>query len=331
MKQRTLIIVAAALLLQLMLLCVAYFVGVLTPAAPESAKLVTPAGNPMQERMLQQNLDQQLAQLNRAAESQQQAMTQALLDAAQPMPDVPRPQVQNAFAAMSALLPVSGSFASAGDVADVGGDAGAALPPAEAVTFMGETLNATRIVLLLDLSASVKTKLERSGSSLEVVRTELLRFLDQLGPNHLFGIVLFTRNQTSFRSELLPATEIVKAEARDWIRLNYRTDGTSGRGWLSGSPNGIEAVLNSAFALHSQINEIFLLSDCDFYRTPSGGGSQRVPWPQIRNHTKHLQEQNRGTARLRVLAFLPPENIIGPLREWVRENGNGSLRIVDGS
>jgi hypothetical protein len=157
------------------------------------------------------------------------------------------------------------------------------------------------------------------------LREEVHRFVDQLGPNHLFGIIQFTRKWDRFREELLPATEAVRADAREWINSSFRTTGTSGRGWTGGQPNGIEAVLQAAFTMDPQIDEIFIVSDADFQRTPPGGGGQDVPWSELRDLTKRLQQQSIGQARLRLLCFYPPEEGLADLRAWTRERWRDRL------
>ena len=77
-----------------------------------------------------------------------------------------------------------------------------------------------------------------------------------------------------------------------------------------------------------QIDEIFIVSDADFQRTPPGGGGQNVPWGQLRELTKILQQESIGETRLRILCFYPPEDALPDLKAWVRENGEGTVRVV---
>lgn len=315
-----------ALGFQLLILGLAVVIGVLDPQPPREGKLKLPPGSAIRAREQQQATENQLAQLNRMQADGMAELMEPMLEATRPELAVARPDLATSVQAMGAMLPIGnlfqGSLAAFSD-----GMQGASLPPPDPVSFLGESLNAKRIVLLLDVSGSVKTKMERAGISIEKLREEVHAFVDQLGPNHLFGIIQFTRKWETFKPELVPATELVRAEARAWIQSSFRTDGTSGRGWQGGTPNGIEAVLTQAFALDPQIDEIFLVADADFQRTPPGGGGQQVPWPQLRAHTRALQEQSMGEARLRVLCFYPPEAALADLKAWVRENGDGTLRV----
>ena len=315
-----------ALVLQAGILLVALLIGVLDPQPPGEAKLKLSPGSPARQREQRKQVQDQLAQLNRLQQGSLERMRDPILDSTLPDVTVPRPDMATSLRAMSAMLPMDNLFAGSAEAFASGGEADA-LPPPDPVTFLGENLIAQRIVLLLDVSASVKTKMERAGVSMDQLRTEVLKFIDQLGPNHLFGIIQFTRNWQPFREQLLPATKRVQQEAREWINSQFRTTGTSGSNWKRETPNGIEGVLSAAFAMDPNLDEIFLVCDGDFQRTPPGGGGQDVPWQQLRELTRRLQQESIGTARLRVLCYFPPEQALPALRAWVQENGRGTLRV----
>jgi hypothetical protein len=324
--RKSLLVGGLALGLQGGILGLAVLIGVLEVQPPQEARLKVPPGSPTRQREQQQTLEKQLARLNRLQKQGMDRLMEPVLDAARPEIPASRPDLAQSMQAMGAMLPVGTFFQNdlAGLTEGIEADI---LPPPDPVSFLGETLNAKRIVLLLDVSASVKSKMERAGVSMEKLRQEVHQFVDQLGPNHLFGIIQFTRNWDTFEMELLPATTAVKERAREWINSSFRTTGTSGRGWTRGSPNGIEGVLSAAFAMDAELDEIFLVSDCDFQRTPPGGGGQDVPWPQLRELTRTLQEESIHDTRLRVLCFYPPEDALPLIRAWVRENGPGTLRV----
>lgn len=321
------VVASLAVGLQGIILLLALLIGVLDPQPPKEARLKLPDGSPAQQRQQRKQLDDQLARLNRIQQGSLERLMDPIMESTLPDVAVPRPELVTSMQAMGAMLPMDNLFAGSMDAFAGGADADA-LPPPEPVTFLGENLTAKRIVLLLDVSASVKSKMERAGVSMDQLRSEVLTFIDQLGPNHLFGIIQFTRNWQAFREQLLPATRRVQQEARDWINSQFRTTGTSGSNWTRGSPNGIEGVLATAFAMDPAIDEVFLVCDGDFQRTPAGGGGQDVPWEQLRQLTRELQQQSMGTARLRVLCYFPPEEALADLRAWVMENGKGTLRIA---
>jgi hypothetical protein len=324
--RKGLLIGGLAIGFQVLILVLAVMIGVLDPQPPQEAKLKLPPGSATRARELQQATENQLAQLNRMQADGLSELMQPMLEAARPDLAVARPDLATSVHAMGAMLPMGNLFqGSLSALTD--GMEGDSLPPPDPVSFLGESLNAKRIVLLLDVSGSVKTKMERAGLSMEKLREEVHTFVNQLGPNHLFGIIQFTRKWQAFKPELVPATEKIRAEARDWINQSFRTDGTSGRNWNGGTPNGIEAVMTQAFSMDPQIDEIFIVADGDFQRTPPGGGGQDVPWPQLRQLTRSLQDQAIGEARLRVLCFYPPEDALADLKAWIRENGDGTLRV----
>lgn len=323
--RKGLLTLMVALALQAALLGLALMIGVMTPERPSEARIRIPEGSQTRQRELRQQVEQDLARLNRMQEASLQQLMQPVLEASRPDLAVDQPPLEHAIQAMGSMLPLEGAFAGATGLVD--STAADALPPPEPVAFLGETLRARRIVLLLDVSASVKSKMERAGLSMEALRSEVLTFIDQLGPNHLFGIIQFTRNWLAFREELVPATGSIRDEARSWMQQSFRTTGTSGRNWTRGSPNGIEGVLAAAFAMDPEIDEIFLLGDGDFQRTPPGGGGQDVPWAELRALTQTFQAASIGETRLRVLCFHPPEDALPDLRAWARENGEGTVRI----
>lgn len=326
-----LLVGGVALGLQGALLAVAIFIGVMEPPAPKEEGMEAPAGSPTLRRESDFAQRQELARLNRLQEQGHAPLREAIAEVALPemAAPLPAPDLAASVQAMGALLPMQTAFG--GPRADLSMELREpVLDPPAPVDFLGEQLRAQRIVLLFDVSGSVKTKMERAGTSMEELRAEVLRFLEQLGPNHLFGMIQFTRNWLPFREELVPATAAMKAEAREWMRRSFRTTGTSGRNWNGGPRNGIEAVMENAFALSPQLDEILLVSDGDFQRTPPGGGGQDVPWAELRGLCRELQQRSIGDARLRLLLFHPPEAALPQLRAWARENGPGSVRVRGG-
>lgn len=324
--RKGLLVGGLALGIQGVILGLAVVIGVLETKPPQEARLKMPASSPTLQRQQQQALADDLARLNRLQQDGLERLMEPVMEAARTEIPVHQPDLAQSIGAMGAMLPV-GSFFEGEISALTDGMEADTLPPPDPVAFLGESLNARRIVLLLDVSASVKTKIERAGLSMEKLRREVHTFVDQLGPNHLFGIIQFTRNWEAFEAGLVPATTAVRKRAREWIDTSFRTNGTSGRGWTRGSPNGIEGVLAAAFAMDPEIDEVFIVSDCDFQRTPPGGGGQDVPWAQLRERTRRLQEESIGDTRLRVLSFYPPEEALPDLRAWIHENGPGTLRV----
>lgn len=316
-----------ALLLQATIIGLAIFIGVMDPPRPKEAKLKLPAGSKSKFKEQQQQVSDRLAKLDRLNKAEIGKLAEPLMQSMEAQIPVPQPDLAKSFKAMGAMLPTDSFFRNDMSALTDGIEVDS-LPPPEPVSFLGESLSAKRIVLLLDVSSSVKSKIERAGLSMEKLSDEVHKFVDQLGPNHLFGIIQFTRNWNSFDKELLPATEKVRQQAREWINSSFRTTGTSGRNWTRGSPNGIEGVLGAAFGMSPEVDDIFIVSDGDFQRTPPGGGGQDVPWAELRQLTRNLQHESISETRLRILCFYPPEEALVDLQAWVSENDRGTLRIV---
>jgi hypothetical protein len=317
----------AAIALQVAIIGLALLVGVLDPAPPRETLLKVPPGSPIVLRERRREANDQIARLNRMKSDSLKRLMDPVIDATRPDLPLQRPDLVQSVLAMGSILPVGDLFQASTEAFGTAMDEDA-LPPPDPVEFLGETLTAKRIVLLLDVSGSVKSKMERAGLSMDQLRREVASFINQLGPNHLFGIIQFTRNWQAFRDQLVPATGEIKQAAHEWMNGSFRTTGTAGSHWTHGSPNGIEGVLAAAFAMDPHLDEVFLLSDADFQRTPPGGGGQDVPWPQLRGLTRSLQDQSISTTRLRVLCFFPPQETLPDLRAWVSENGPGTLRIT---
>jgi hypothetical protein len=325
--RKRLLVVGVAGGLQALILGIALVVGVMETAPVKEATFKASGDTRTEALEARQAMREAVAELDRLQAQGADAVEMALLEAMAPeLPEVGELVPSAAMAGLGSLLPTTGLTGPALGTLEGLGEQGN-LPELAPVAFLGEELNAQRIVLLLDVSGSVKTKMERGGLPMQRLREEVTRFIGQLGPNHLFGIVQFTRKWDPFKEELVPATEVMKAEARAWMQTSFRTSGTSGSNWRGGYPNGIEAVLMEAFRMDPELDEIVLVSDGDFQRTPPGGGGQDVSIAALRNLTRQLQEEMIGQTRLNLLCFYPPPSAVAALRAWARENGEGRFTV----
>ncbi len=189
---------------------------------------------------------------------------------------------------------------------------------ASSVSFLGIEDTATRILLVIDISQSVKTKVERAGLSMETIRDESIRLVEQLNANTLFGMIQHARNFDVFSPYLIPATVENKEQALDYLRNRFVTGGSSS-GWdtLNGR-NGIDAVLEVAFNFEPDV--IMLLSDGDYQRTPSGGGHENVPWSDLERVIDRRQADMAEPARIHVIGFEVPDEHKRPFRSIARRN-----------
>jgi hypothetical protein len=191
-------------------------------------------------------------------------------------------------------------------------------------SFFGIQDNARKVVVAFDISQSVKTKIERSGLSMAAIKEEARRMIDGLNANTLFGFVQHARNYDRFRDFLVPATVENKAAAIQWLETEFVTDGRSKPGWVRGSPNGIEHVLDGIFQLEPDV--VFLLSDGDYYR--GSGGNEKVPTRDIRNRINFWMEQLPEKVRLHFVGFEMKEEDRKNLGGLIRSTG-GQLRVVN--
>jgi len=190
---------------------------------------------------------------------------------------------------------------------------------ASSVSFLGIEDAATRILLVIDISQSVKTKVERAGLSMEAIREESIRLIEQLNANTLFGIIQHARNYDVFSPYLIPATVENKESAFEYLRDRFVTPGVS-RGWdRYEGRNGIDAVLEVAFDFEPDV--ILLLSDGDYQRTPTPGGHQNIPWKDVESVIERRQAQLAEPARIHVVGFEVPSEHVRSFRAIARRNG----------
>jgi hypothetical protein len=302
---------AAAGVLQLLLLLAAVWIGVVRPQrqeAPVFAAGVPPAGI---DNALQREAS--LAAVQRAtggAAALDRLLSQSLL--AEALPGLPVP---------TGAWSTDDTGAADLGTTDWVSAAGTAMAGATRLSLFGLEVDATRVVLAIDISASVKTKVERAGWSMAAVRDEALRQVRALNADTLFGLIQFARRYDLFAPHLLPATAEARVQAETWLQNRMRVDGSSGRGWTGGAPDGIETVLRAAFALDPKPDLLVIVSDGDFQRSRAGGGGEDVPWDDLIRLTTDLQRALDQPCRIDCVVFeLKPEHR-APLQRWLRPYG----------
>lgn len=191
------------------------------------------------------------------------------------------------------------------------------------VSFFGIEDQATRIVIAFDISQSVVTKAKKSGLSMRQLQQEAVKLIDGLNVNTLFGIIQFSRSYDFFEDYLVTGTKANKEGAIAWLNEEFRTDGRSPRSWIRSPVNGIQSVVEAAFAWQPDV--IFIISDGDFQRTNLGGGSQNVPWEELSRGIDQLQEESKKDVRLHFVGFQVKEAHQAELQGLVRKY-NGQYR-----
>lgn len=295
---------ALAFIVQALILISALFVVVLVPEKKEEPDFSAAPTVYLPQRELEHRMA--LAEFQQHAQPpvmRERLATSALLPDSLPelpsLPSLESAQLDAPLLDAHALLGQSGLLGALSDIRT----------EQSSVSFFGVETRAERIVICIDISTTVRNKIERAGYSMERVRKEAELLIEGLNANTLFGIVQHARNYDLFRDYLVAATVDNKAAALEWLRTEFRTDGTSGRNWQRRHPNGIQSVLTAAFELDPAPDLIFLVSDCEYYRTPANGGGQRVPWEEIANDLRRHQEGLARSARLHFFAFhMRPED-----------------------
>lgn len=195
------------------------------------------------------------------------------------------------------------------------------------VTFLGLETEATRLVIAIDISTTVKRKVEQAGLSMDVIRNEAWQNIEKMDGNTMFGLIQFARNYDRFQPHLLPATRRHRDRAEVWLNNHFRIDGRAASGWQREHPNGIESVIAAAFAMDPNLDTLIIVSDGDFYLTPSRGGSQKVSWQSLIETTRRLQSGHSTTCAIHLVGFqVKPEDRL-QIIEWLRPYGGRLIEI----
>ncbi|MCZ6671708.1 MAG: hypothetical protein O7C75_02090 [Verrucomicrobia bacterium] len=169
------------------------------------------------------------------------------------------------------------------------------------VSFFGIEDQATRIVIAFDISQSVVTKAKKSGVSIRQLQQEAVKLIQSLNANTLFGIIQFSRSYDLFEDYLVAGTKANKQAGVTWLENEFRTDGRSARNWIRSPVNGVQSVLEAAFAWQPDV--IFIISDGDFQRSKPAGGSENVPWKELSRDIHRFQEQSEKDVRIHFVGF----------------------------
>ena len=211
---------------------------------------------------------------------------------------------------------------------------------ASSVSFLGIQEEASRFVIILDISTTVKNSVEDAGSSMEAIRDEAVSLIQSLNANTLFGFIQHARNFEPIQDRLIPATVANKKSAIDYLKTQFRTNG-SGSGMpysrslgniapVQGHENGIMTILNFAFLM--QPNVIFLISDGGYFSDGETFENKPVPIDQILDLTRSCQKELPQDARIHAIHFPDPQirtdgRIGGDMRRIATRNGGKYRKI----
>jgi len=166
-------------------------------------------------------------------------------------------------------------------------------------SFMGIKSQGKRILLLFDVSSSVKNKADASGVPLTKIRDETVALINSLPISSRFGLIQFTQNYKVFNKELLPASPQNRDAAKNWLNTEWVDAGTMGGGSVVSNPRGLIGVLDMAVKMQPDV--IFLISDASFqWRTT--GNLENIPWDEVKKIVKGALQGN-GECRLNFIGF----------------------------
>jgi hypothetical protein len=190
------------------------------------------------------------------------------------------------------------------------------------ISFLGVTSTGSRVVLLFDISTTVKNAAERAGLPLESIKTKTTELLESLSINTTFGLAQFARNYAFFDSELLPASDPNRAKAKAWLDEWFATTGSmkpSTPNTVRGSPGFLE-LLKAAYELKPDL--IFIISDGGFYRG-SGSSGAKIPYEDINRTLRDLQEAAAQPVTINFVGVGMNRDDRNNMRRIISQRGNG--------
>ena len=240
-----------------------------------------------------------------AAEEREHRMNMAEFDAAQPkptftdkmssarptefaLPDLPLMPVDAATTVDPSDIVSDQLSALAGAGAGSGTGSGGGGKGGSAVSFLGVPGTGQRVVLIFDVSGTVTSALEKSGVPMTVIKDKIAELLKSLSINTTFGIAQFSRQYAFFKTQLVPASDPNRAEAKAWLDQWFST----GRGLKSNTPNlvrekvGFIGVLKEAFKLNPDL--IYIVGDGSFQRGEQRG--EFIEFDEINSTLRELQK-----------------------------------------
>jgi hypothetical protein len=320
-----------AILVIVLFLIAARFVTVLVTSLREEPVFTAPKTIYLPQRELEHQMAVAEFQNAAAAPTQiPQLTTDSLLATAPALPQVPDVDFtpvenDNLISESDALFGQSGLM----------GALGALSSQASSVSFLGIEEEASRFVIVMDISVTVVNAVTAAGSSMEAIKAEAEELVRSLNANTLFGFIQHSRNFDPFQSTLIPATMANKELALTWLGEEFRTDG-SGAGWarppaVGPYQNGIVPILDYAFRMQPDV--IFLISDGGYFADLDDGTSGPVPLDDVIDLIRDRQADLQSDARIHSIHFPDPRGIndarIGDRMRSIASRNGGKYRKID--
>jgi len=329
-KSRLFSLTQAILVIALILLC-ARFVTVLVTSFREEPAFTAPKTIYLPQRELEHQMAVTEFQNAAATPATIPALTTESLLANMPA----LPQIPNVdFTPVENEAMVSESDALFGE-SGLMGALGALSSQASSVSFLGITEEASRFVIIVDNSLTVVESVTAAGSSMENIRDEAKKLIQNLNANTLFSFIQHSRKYDAFQDNLIPATVSNKELALKWLDTKFRTDGKSGSSWQSGPPmsgdrNGILTILNFAFKMQPDV--IFLISDGGYFANRENGSAGPVPLGDALKLIGSLQKELPSDARIHAIHFPDPreknDGRIGSGMRRIADRNDGKYRKI---
>jgi len=244
------------------------------------------------------------------------------------LPDLPELTLTDNLAPDPALTAAFDSNALAGGFGGLGGAQGmtGGGGTGSGMTFFGIRTQASRALLIFDISQSVLTKANRAGVPMSKVKDETLALLDNVGIDFHFGLVQMARNYMLFEQELVPATDGNKQRAREWIEKEWIEEGQMPRKRsVVSNPRGFAGVLERAFEMRPDV--IFVVSDANFYWHPDGASST-IPHRAIRDIIEAREKETNRKIPIHMIGFQMRSDDKREWRRMTRATG-GTIRELD--
>jgi len=261
------------------------------------------------------------------AKKREQRMSMAAFDAAAPkptfsdrmqstrptafsLPEVPAMPVDQILP-MDASSIITDQVASVADTQGLGATSGALAGGSggfggKGLSFLGVDSTGQRILLVFDVSTSVKNKAEKAGVSFSKIREEIIALLKKLPITARFGIVQFSRLFMSFSDELVPASNPNRDAATLWINEKWVETGSIPKSRAKNDVGGgLTGVLEFAKELKPDV--VYIVSDGSFQSNQHPGG---IPWNEVKKAVEELKDANGKPSQVNFIAFEPkPEDL----------------------
>lgn len=315
--------ILGAILCQGIIVGIALTIGILQPEPEKEVKFKSPEENALRAK---RRKEKQIARQQRYS-TPSQALNRIVSDSVIPGPpvvDIPEvPELESPELIMESNTLLSSGMSQLNALANRSKPAG----PGKEIEFLGTRSRARRVIIAIDVSGSVKNKVEKAGYTMEALGKEADKAIQNLNPHTLFGIIQFSRAYDLFRPDLVPATASMKKDFSSWLEDKFSTTGNSPPHWKRDRPDGIESVVRKAYSMDPRLDLLIIVSDFDFQQTTGSGGGKDVSITELQSLTRSLQKDMIHDVKLQLIAFEPEEEATRQGKTWAREN-DGSFRII---